>query len=84
MLAFHHRLEIEVQTVAKDPSSIKGSHLEAALYLQDPTTPSNVRLVKETRCLPQALQYCSLLFPFSIIKTVRAGVHGIVKVYIWV
>jgi len=28
------RLEIEVQTVAKDPASIKGSHLEVALYLQ--------------------------------------------------
>lgn len=43
------RLEVEVQTVAKDPASIKGSHLEAALYLQDPVESSGVRLVKEGR-----------------------------------
>ncbi len=30
------RLEIEVQTVARERGSIKGSHLEVALYLQDP------------------------------------------------
>jgi hypothetical protein len=43
------RLEVEVQTVAKAAASIKGSHLEAALYLQDPAEPSGVRLVKEGR-----------------------------------
>ena len=65
MVAHHHRLEIEVQTVAKDPSSIKGSHLEAVLYLQDLTDPSEVRLVRESRCKSLISQILDMLIFIS-------------------